>query len=149
MARRDPLRRHRILIAILIGNILFGQHLAINGDHALLHFHQVTRQPNHAFDVALGRVAWIPKHHHVVALNVLQSEHVDELIDEDALLVAQGRHHAGAFHLHWPVKEEDHDDGNDYGEEEVAQPIESSRKWRSAWPARWFENGVLHIDLPV
>jgi len=48
-------------------------------------------------------------------------EAVDKLVDEEPVLIFQPRQHAGAFHAH-RCKENNDEDGNDDGNEYVAQP---------------------------
>ena len=78
---------------------------------------------------ALRRVARIAEHHDVAALDRLQP--VDELVDENAFLVVERRHHAGAFDLYRLVQEDD-DEGRD-GKRDDQDRAARRRNDRDAW----------------
>src|SRR5215470_6157451 len=92
----------------------------------------VAGNADHALDVALGRVAGIAEDHDVAALDRFPA--VDELVDEDALLVVEGRHHAGAFNLHRLVQKDDDESGDRQRNDEVSQPYsQQGRGTRHSW----------------
>ena len=55
--------------------------------------------------------------------NIVDVKPVDELVDENAVLIGQGRHHASTLDLYRLVEEEDDHDGDDDGESKIARPI--------------------------
>ena len=72
-----------------------------------------------------------PEHHHVAAADVGKTETVDELVDEDALLIDQRGHHAGAFDLNRLIQKQDDDDRDHDAERKIAKPGESSARRRT------------------
>src|SRR5215469_4762059 len=78
--------------------IIFTETLAVHIYPTVINADVVASHPNHPFYIALRRIARIAKYHDVTPLNRLQAVH--KLIDEDALLVLEARHHAGALYLH-------------------------------------------------
>src|ERR1700684_2756109 len=61
------------------------------------------RQTNYSLDKRLRLIKGIPEHDHVAPLNRLEPVH--KFVDKNALLIAQQRRHAGAFHFHRLVEE--------------------------------------------
>ena len=77
---------------------------------------------DHALDVRFRGVERKPEDHHVAALDAAEAEVVGELVDEDAFLIGQRRHHAGAFHFDRLVDEDNQDDRDQDREGQVAHP---------------------------
>src|SRR5579872_6554229 len=68
----------------------------------------------------LRGVPRIAEYYDVAMLDGLNA--IDEFIDENALLIVQGRHHAGALNLHWLVQEDDDERRNRERDDQVAHP---------------------------
>src|SRR5271170_4166912 len=102
---RDNHVGHRTDIAEALGNIRFVDTLAIDEDAAVIDADVVAWQPDDALDVALLRVAWIVENDHIATRNLF--EVISKFIDEEPVLVAQFRLHAGAFDLHRLVQKGD------------------------------------------
>src|SRR5437588_8368094 len=100
--------------------------------------------------VALRGIPGIAEDDDVAALDRLPPVH--ELVDEDALLVVERGHHAGALHLHGLVQEDDDECRNRQRNDEIPQPhgeyrCASSAGWtrRAAWFAvRWEPSALCH-----
>ena len=75
----------------------------------------VAGNTDHALDVALRSVSRIAEDDDVAALDRLPTIH--ELVDEDALLVLEAGHHAGAFHLHRLVEKDNNERGDSEGDQ--------------------------------
>ncbi len=97
-------------VGILGRHVGFVEGVVVHVDLPGIDANPVASHPDYAFDVALRRIARIAKDHNVAALNRFQT--IDKLVDEDAFLVFERRHHAGAFDLHRLVEEDD-DEGRD------------------------------------
>src|SRR2546426_10323195 len=93
---------------------------AVHVHLSLPNFHQFSGQADHTLDERLGTVKRIPENDHVPTVDRLKAVH--KFIDEDALLVGKKRRHARAFDLHRLIEEDDDDEGETYGEEQVACP---------------------------
>src|SRR5271166_1154201 len=119
------LRRHhnfRIRPRVGVGgrNVIFIESFAVDIDLATIDADAISGDANYALDVALRGITRIAKHDYVAARNRLQA--VDELVDEDALLVGERGHHAGAFDLHWLVNEYDDECRDRERENQIAKP---------------------------
>src|SRR5262249_50040973 len=112
--------RVRALVDVLRWNIVFFQGAAIEVDLAAIDADPVSGQADHTLDIALRGVPRITEDHNVAALDRLPS--IYELVDENALLVIEGRHHAGAFDFHRLVEEDDDEGRDGQGNDEVAHP---------------------------
>ena len=97
-------------ILISAGHIIFNQHLAIQKHASIDNAYVISGDPDHAFNETLLGIARIAKNHDVPALNGLDT--IDEFVDEDAFLVVERRHHAGAFDFDRLIEEND-DEGGD------------------------------------
>src|ERR1035441_10202354 len=95
------------VVAVLLRHVIFGQGLAVHNHHSTIDFHHVARQPDHTLDIGLRNIHREPEDHRVAALDVADAEPVSEFVDEDALLIAQGGHHAGALHFDGLIDEND------------------------------------------
>src|SRR6202040_16357 len=80
----------------------------------------LARKSNHSLDERLRAVERIPENDYVSTLDRLEA--IDKFVDEDPLLIAQKRSHAGSFHLHRLVKKNDDDQREAEGDGEVACP---------------------------
>ena len=119
-ARRNRDLRIGAGIGVVGGDIVFFDRIAIHVDGSIVDADAVTGDADDALDVALGRVAGIAEHDDVSAGDRLPT--IDELIDEDALLIFQTGHHAGAFDLHRLIKEDDDESRNGERNQQVAHP---------------------------
>ncbi len=80
----------------------------------------IARHADHALDVALRGIARIAEHHDIAALDRFQPIH--KLVDEDSFLVFERRHHAGAFHFHRLIQENDDEGGDRQRDNKVTEP---------------------------
>jgi hypothetical protein len=101
-------------------HVVFVNGISIHIDLSSFDANAIPRYTDHAFDETLGRIAGIPEDHNVSALD--RFEAVDEFINEDTLLIIEGRHHAGAFNFHWLVQKDDDKSRNGKGDYQVSQP---------------------------
>jgi hypothetical protein len=72
---------------------------------AVRNTHTVAAYANHPLDETLARIARIPEHDNVTAVDALPAIH--QFVDEDAFLVFQTRFHTAAFHLHRLINKQD------------------------------------------
>ena len=70
----------------------------------------ISRQANHALNETLRRITRITEYHDISALDRLNA--INELVDEDAFLIIQRRHHADALDLDRLIKEHNDKCGN-------------------------------------
>jgi hypothetical protein len=98
--------------------------------HSAIDFDYVARQPDHTLDIGLRDIHREPEDHRIAALDGADAEAVSEFVDEDALLIAQGGHHAGALHFDGLIDEDDQYDGDQDGQGQIAYPgyrVETAR----------------------
>src|SRR5580700_1096987 len=88
----------------------------------MIDFHDVAREPDYAFDIGLRDIPREPENHGVAALDAADAEAVGELVDKDALLIAEGRHHAGALHFDGLIDKDDQNDGDQDRQCQIAYP---------------------------
>src|SRR5579863_1636778 len=97
ISRGNPHRWIARAIEVVPRNIrllqFFSFHVHVTGAN----LNRLAGQADDAFDERFRVVYRIPENDHVPALDGLEA--VDELVDEDALLIAKERGHAGAFHF--------------------------------------------------
>src|SRR5579872_4716005 len=89
----------------------------------MIHFDAIARNRDDALDVGLAGIAREPKYDGIAAVDFSEMQAIDEFVDKNALLVIERGHHAGAFHFHRLIEEENHDDGQDDRENEIARPV--------------------------
>src|SRR5581483_8217229 len=99
----------------------FSQRFAIDVNPAGMDAHPLPRQSNHSFDIALGGIQGIMKHHDIKSVDRFES--INKLVDEDPFVVIKLRHHAGAFHLHGLVEEHNHNKSHEQRKNQIAQPV--------------------------
>src|SRR5580692_3087840 len=109
------LRRHdRFRIGPRVGvggrHVILIQSLAVHVHLAAIDANAISSHPNHALDIAFRWVARITEYDYITPRNRLQPVH--ELVDEDSLLIFEGRHHAGAFDFHRLIDEDNNERGN-------------------------------------
>src|SRR6202044_1920909 len=109
-------------IAKLRRHVIFNQRLPVDDHLALLHFHAIARHSDDALDVAFAGIARKPEDHSIAAIDVAKMEAVDKLVDEDALLIVERGHHAGALHLHRLVDKQYDEDGQYTRDQHVPRP---------------------------
>src|SRR5271166_4331130 len=119
MRRHDNIRI-RADVFVHLRHILFAQLTIVDVHQSVLDPHAIARYSNYALDVALRSVARITEDHHVTPLVRFQT--VNKLVDEDALLVFQRRHHAGSLHLHSLVEDFVFQAEDGIRDEDVAYP---------------------------
>src|SRR5436305_6107654 len=103
--RRHHNIRIRPLVGVLRWHVRLVQCLAVHIYLAAIDADVIALHPDHALDVALRRIARIAEYHDIAALDWFQP--IDKLVHEDSFLILQGRHHAGALHLHRLIQEDD------------------------------------------
>ena len=117
---RNALRAVGGGVGELRGDVRLIEEAAVHKDAAGADLDGFARKTDHALDEGLAAVERIPEDDHVAALN--GAEVIDELVDENALLIAQKRRHAGAFDFDGLIEKNNDDDGEDGGDEKVAGP---------------------------
>src|SRR5579863_4406319 len=115
-------------ISVFVGNIIFFQRVVVDKNLSGNNPHTVTAHPDHALNKALRRVTWIAKYDNVATFDRLPA--VNEFIDENAFLVVERRHHAGALNFYRLVKEDDDEAGNRQGYDQVPEPRREKREPR-------------------
>ena len=105
----------------LIGDVGFVDQSPVKKHRALSHFNGVPWDADDAFDIRLGGIAGVQKNDHIAVADVFDAKAVGKLVDEDPLLITQGRHHRCAFDLYGLIEEEDNRNGDEYAQHEVAQ----------------------------
>src|SRR5437762_5192931 len=76
-------------VLVLRRNIWLRHNLPVDVHGALSNFNSLSRQSDNAFDERFRMIQRIPEHHHITALNGLES--VDKLVNENAFLVGEDR----------------------------------------------------------
>src|SRR5690348_15456986 len=92
------------VVEVLARHVAFLERMAIHVNLSFDDAHAVTRDANHALDIAFRRIERIVKYDDIAPLDRLKL--VYELVDEDALLVLQTGKHAGAFDSHRLVEKD-------------------------------------------
>src|ERR1700678_3772329 len=123
-------RRHGTLIAIFGRHVILHQRLPVDDHLPVVYFHAVARHSDYALDVGLGGIAGKPEDHRVAAIDIAEVEPVNKFVDEDAFLIVQRGHHAGALHFHWLVDEQDNEDGQDDRAHQVPGPMSDGAQSR-------------------
>src|SRR5580704_17698786 len=113
-------------IGILIGDVVFVEGFVVDEDLTVFYADTVSSYSDDALDVSLGGVPGIAEDYDVAALDGLPA--VDELIDEDALLVFEAGHHAGAFDFHRLVEKDNDEGGDGERDEQIARPDSNYRQ---------------------
>src|SRR5580698_6646243 len=117
-------RNHNFVIRagiyVVAGNVVFIKRLSVHVNLAAFDADSVPGNSNDALDVTLRRVARIAEDNDVAALNGLPA--IDELVDEDAFLVFEAGHHAGAFNLHRLVEKNDDESRDRKRDQQIARP---------------------------
>src|SRR6266567_5917319 len=112
--------RHGACVGILIGNVGFGEAAGVDVNASKADLHVVAGDSDDALDVALAGIVGVTEDDDVSAIDALVT--VNELVDEDAFLVAESGHHARAFDLYGLVDEDNDESGNGERDDEIAQP---------------------------
>src|SRR5215471_16556717 len=97
-----------------------GKRFSVYIDHAVANLHDFVWQRNHALDKRFAPVERIPEYDYIVAFNRLKP--VYELVDENPLLIGEKRRHAGAFHLHRLIQENDDNKRQADRNQQIARP---------------------------
>src|ERR1700723_1442220 len=98
------------------------------------------RQSNHALNKRFRMVQRIPENHYVAALD--RREPVHKLVDENALLIAQQRRHAGAFHFYRLVQENYNYQREAQRDSQIASPTpQLTPQLRNARIVAWSRRG--------
>src|SRR5580765_231704 len=118
--RWDDRLRVGTLVCVDGRYVVFFKLLAVHVHLAGINSDDIARHSYHPLDIAGRRIPRVAKYYDISALDRFPA--VDELIDEDAFLVVERRHHAGAFDLHRLVQEDDDERRNGEGNYQVAQP---------------------------
>src|SRR5581483_504567 len=93
-------------IAVLLRNQIFAIDLPVDQDYTLPDLHYIAGQADYALYVGLSGIQRKPEDYDISPVDLL--EVVNKFVDEDPLLVAKPGHHAGAFHLHRLVQEDNY-----------------------------------------
>src|SRR5713101_4755902 len=110
----------RTSVGIVARHIVFVESFSVDIDLPVHNANSVPRNANNALDVAFRGVARVAEYNDVAALDRLPA--IDELVDEDAFLIFETGHHAGAFNLH-RLAEKDNDEGGDRErDQQIARP---------------------------
>ena len=109
-----------LVINVFRGQIWLFEAPAINVNASIADADAVSGQAYDAFDIGLARIQGIPENNDVATLDRLKAVH--EFVDEDALVILETRHHAGAFYLDRLVEKNDDDKGQQNRQNQVAQP---------------------------
>src|SRR5712671_6539403 len=121
-ARGHHAWRSRNMIAIRLGHIRLIEQRLIHRYLPVSHLYLVAGHTDHPFDEGLRRIAGEPEHYRIAPVDVGDAEAVGELVDENAFLIDQRRHHTGAFHAHRLVEKQNHHYGDQYTHSHVSQP---------------------------
>lgn len=119
-----------LMIEVAGGNIAFMKRRAIDVNLPVADADRLVGQADHPFDVRLRRIERIPENHNVAALDRLQP--IDKFVDEDALVVHEARHHAGALDLNRLIEKNDDDESEKRGKNQVSQPVARVKKTKRA-----------------
>src|SRR5580765_7313701 len=93
----------RALVCVVSRYVILFDRAVVQKNLAVINADAVPCNTDDALDVTFRRITRIAKHHNVAALN--RSKPVDKLVDEDAFLIIQRGHHAGAFYLYRLIQE--------------------------------------------
>src|SRR5579863_3565628 len=118
--RGNAVWRVRRTVQVARRNILVGQFMVVDVNMAVANLDGFTRKSHHALDERFRAVQRIPENDHVAALDGLEMVH--KFVDENTLLIAEQRIHAGAFDLDRLVKENHHHDGEPESDGQIARP---------------------------
>src|SRR5690348_12005466 len=94
--------------------------VAVQIKMAVANFHGVARHADHALDERFRPIERIPENDHVAALN--RFEVIDKLVDENPLLIAEQRSHAGAFYFYRLIEKNDDEKGQAERRGKIARP---------------------------
>ena len=81
----------------------------------------VAGEADNALNVRLTRVQRVVENDQITPVDIIRPQLVFVLINEDALLIGQSGHHAGAFDFYGLVNENDQDDGHRHRNGHIAQ----------------------------
>ena len=124
MALRHDVAFPGDIVAVLLRIVILHQGLAVDVDLAGIDPYRIARNADDPLDVGLAAVERIPEDHHIAVLNVAQAKVIRELVDEDAFLIRQRGHHAGAFDLDRLINKHYQDDRDQDGKGQVPHPGE-------------------------
>src|SRR5437870_2982181 len=110
-----------LVVEVARGDITLKERPAVDVNASLADGDRLIRQADHALDIRLRRVKRIPEDYDVAALDGFQP--IDKLVDEDALVILEPWHHAGAFDLHRLVKEDDDNESQEERKDQVPEPV--------------------------
>jgi hypothetical protein len=121
---RDNLKWIGAVVTVFERDVVLFELFAVDQNVTVSNFDCVARQPDDSFYIGdgIGWIVRIPEHNRVATFDVPQSEFVAELVDEEAFLIEQRWHHAGAFHFDGTVEKKDDKDGDEDREHEVTKP---------------------------
>ena len=94
----------------------------ITPHHTTVDFDYVAGEADDTLYIGLSNIHREPEDHRVAALYVADAEAVSEFVNEYALLIKKGRHHAGALDFHGLIDENDQDDRDQNGQRQIAHP---------------------------
>src|SRR5580658_7209635 len=120
LPRRNHDRVLRSAVVIFSGHIWLGQQPAVDVRAPIINSKLVARLRDHSLDVALLRIAWVVKHHHISAMNVFKVIH--KLVNEEPVLISQARQHARALNPHRLIKKSDDEKRDGQRKQHVAAP---------------------------
>ena len=121
-ARRDHAQRRRNMVAIRFWHIRLVEQSLVYRNLSVRDLDLVSWYANNPLDEGFLRIAREPKHYSIAALDVGNSKAIGKLIDENALLIHQRRHHAGAFDADRLIQEQNHYDRNQHADGQITQP---------------------------
>jgi|SRR5579883_1123062 len=122
-------------------NVRLADLVAVHENGSIDDFDHIAGDADHTLDVRLARVERKVKYDKITAGDGVGTKFVLVFVDEDALLVRETGHHAGAFHFHWLIDEDDQDNCENHRGANVAQ--EGNRVERGLVVSSWFGNGRL------
>src|ERR1700746_3581496 len=151
-ARRHGDLRVRALVGVSRRHVIFFDGFPVDVDLTGIYADVVPGNANDPLDVALRGIARIAKNHNVTPLNRFPA--IDELVNEDTLLIVEGRHHACAFDLHRLIKKNDDEGRDGERDDEISKPDGDGSRSMQRRPAehrarlvtllRWLKPHVLH-----
>jgi len=139
LAGGDDHLGHGAGVAIAVGDVVFLGRVAVDPDAAMVDEDGVAGERDDALDVAFFRIAGIVEDDDVAAGDFFKVE--EELVDEEAILIAQLGLHAGAFNAHGLVEHGDDEERRDDGDADVPRPDAVARMQQAIQEA---ETGMEH-----
>src|SRR5262249_17074780 len=110
----------RICVLITSRNVSLFNQLAIDINLTVANRDDISGHAEHTLDEGFARILRIPEDDDVSSVDLLKV--IDKLVDEDSFLIEQLWLHTRAFHFHWLVQEDHHQEGNDHSQQDVLQP---------------------------